>query len=167
MRNIPIIFLLIGSIFDFVGCKEKSNNTVATPAAAKPTATQAAAAAPPSLPSITIDEMRRLFDKCDYIDFIFYNMDFSMSVNDKSNVQRVINFVDKTQPAGNLTCPAMGRLVFQGNGEILLEADMHYDKTCQHFIFYKDGKKTYANNISQQGIQYFQQMFAQVRVAPK
>jgi len=100
------------------------------------------------LPSITLEEMQILYEQSDYIDLIFYNMDFSMSVNDKPNVQRVVTFVDKTQPNPNFTCPTMGRIIFQKNGEILIEADMHIDKTCSHFVFFKNGKKAFANNIS-------------------
>ncbi len=118
------------------------------------------------LPSITLEEMQILYDQADYIDLIFYNMDFSMSVNDKGNVQRVITFVDKTQPNPNFTCPTMGRIIFQKNGEILIEADMHIDKECRHFVFFKDGKKVFANNISDQGMAYFNQIFSKVKVAP-
>jgi len=131
-----------------------------------PTKTTAPAVTPNALPSITLEEMKLLYEKCNYIDFIFYNMDFSMSVQDKNNVQRVVTFVDKTQPSGNLTCKAMGRIVYQSSGETLMEADMHFDKYCRHLVFYKDGKKVAANNMTDQGVAYFNQMFSQVKVSP-
>ena len=118
------------------------------------------------LPSITLEEMQILYDQADYIDLIFYNMNFSMSVNDKPNVKRVVTFVDKTQPNPNFTCPTMGRIIFQKDGEILIEADMHIDKHCSHFVFFKNGKKAFANNISEQGKGYFNKIFSQVKVAP-
>lgn len=124
------------------------------------------AATQAGLPSITLEEMQILYDQADYIDLIFYNMDFSMSVNDQNNVRRVVTFVDKSQPNPNFTCPTMGRIIFQKNGEILIEADMHIDKECSHFVFFKNGKKAFANNISDQGKAYFNQIFSQVKVAP-
>ena len=151
-----------------LGCKDKPATTNTATTSTTPTSPPPAAVSsvPPAYPSISLEEMKVLFDKCDYIDFIFYNMDFSMSVNDKGNVQRVITFIDKAQPPGDVTCPAMGRIVFQSDGEILSEADMHYDKECFHFVIYKDGKKAYTNKMTAQGRTYFQQMFAQVRVVP-
>lgn len=111
--------------------------------------------------------MKKLYENCDYIDFIFYHMDFSMSVNAITNVRRVVTFVDKAQPAANLTCPAIGRIIYLDDGELLIEADMHFGKDCQHLVFYKDNKQVYANRITPQGIAYFQQMFNQVKVVPK
>jgi len=164
MRNIIYLFPLLGLLI-LGNCGDKKT-------AAKeqsPTATKTATApvvTPNALPSITLEEMKLLYEKCNYIDFIFYNMDFSMSVQDKKNVQRVVTFVDKTQPSGNLTCKAMGRIVYQASGETLMEADMHFDKNCRHLVFYKDGKKVAANNMTDQGVTYFNQMFSQVKVTP-
>jgi len=54
----------------------------------------------------------------------------------------------------------------QSGGEILMEADMHYEKDCYYFTFYKDNKKIYINKMTEQGKNYFQQMFNQVKVVP-
>lgn len=164
MRNIAVLFLLVTTCCLLLGCKEKSSPADKATTAKTTTPASTTAAAPPAFPSITVEEMKVLYDNCDYIDFIFYHMDFSMSVNDKPNVQRVVTFVDKLQPPGNPTCPAMGRIVFQRSGETLMEADMHYDKDCSHFVFYKDGKKAYINKLTEQGKTYFQQMFSRVKV---
>jgi len=151
MRNILLsLSLLVVSVVVFSSCDNGA------------TATQKAT----PLPSITLEEMQLLYDKCDFIDFIFFHMDFSMSVNTKSNIQKVVTFIDKPQPNPAITCPAMGRLVYQSNGEILMEADMHYEKDCYYFTFYKDNKKVYLNKMTEQGKNYFQQMFNQVKVVP-
>ncbi len=137
-----------------------------TPASSEESSKSSATAIQAGLPSITLEEMQILYDQADYIDLIFYNMDFSMSVNTKNNVQRVVSFVDKSQPNPNFTCPTMGRIIFQKDGEILIEADMHMDKECDHFVFFKNGKKAFVNNISDQGKAYFNQIFSKVKVAP-
>ena len=61
----------------------------------------------------------------------------------------------------------MGRIIYQDKGEILMEADMHFDKNCRHLVFYKDGKKVATNNMTEQGVAYFNQMFSKVKVSPK
>ena len=163
MRNILLGLSLLIGLLAIASC---DNSTAAAKKAASNATQIAAPAVPHSLPSITLAEMQRLYERCDFIDFIFFHMDFSMSVNEKSNVQRVITFVDKAQPNPAITCPAMGRLVYQSGGKILMEADMHYAEDCYSFVFYKDEKKVFVNKMTEQGKNYFQQMFNQVKVVP-
>lgn len=120
-----------------------------------------------SLPSISFDEMKKIYEGTDFIDIIFYNVDFSMSVNNKANIQRMVGMVSTNVAQLNPSCQAMGRLFFQKNGELLIEADMYYDETCQYFVFQKNGKPAYANYITPEGQAYFAKIFSQVKVEPK
>lgn len=117
-----------------------------------------------TLPSITFEEMKAIYDGCDFIDIIFYNVDFSMSVNNKTNIQKMVGFVSTNVATINPSCKAMGRLFFQKNGELLVEADMYYDDQCRYFVFQKNGKNAYANDITPEGQAYFAQIFSQVKV---
>jgi len=119
-----------------------------------------------SLPSISFEEMKKIYEGTDFIDIIFYNVDFSMSVNNKSNIQRMIGMISTNAAQVNPSCQAMGRLFFQKNGELLIEADMYYNKTCQYFVFQKNGKPAYANYITPEGQAYFAKIFSQVKVEP-
>lgn len=119
-----------------------------------------------ALESISFEEMKTIYEETDFIDIIFYNVDFSMSVNNKSNIQRMVGMVSTNVAQLNPDCQAMGRLFFQKNGALLIEADMYYDKTCQYFVFQKDGKPAYANDITPEGQAYFSQIFSQVKVEP-
>lgn len=119
-----------------------------------------------SLPSISFDEMKTIYEGTDFIDIIFYNVDFSMSVNNKTNIQRMVGMVSTNVAQLNPSCQAMGRLFFQKNGELLIEADMYYDETCQYFVFQKNGKPAYANYITPEGQAYFAKIFSQVKVEP-
>lgn len=119
-----------------------------------------------SLPSISFEEMKKIYEGTDFIDIIFYNVDFSMSVNNKANIQRMVGMVSTNVAQLNPSCQAMGRLFFQKNGELLVEADMYYDETCQYFVFQKNGKPAYANYITPEGQAYFAKIFSQVKVEP-
>ncbi len=117
-----------------------------------------------SLPSISFEEMKEIHEQCDFIDFIFYKFDFSMSVNARTNVQKIVGFVTPNIPALNPECQPTGRIFFQKNGELMIEADMYFDDVCQYFVFYKDGKQVYANDMAPQGKAYFKQVFSRVQV---
>lgn len=117
-----------------------------------------------SLPSITFEEMKVLYETADFIDIIFYNVEFSMSVNNKTNIQKMVGFVSTNVAQINRGCKAMGRIFFQKNGEMLAEADMYYDDKCRYFVFQKNGKAAYANDITPEGQAYFAKIFSQVKI---
>ena len=119
-----------------------------------------------ALPSISFEEMKDIYETCDFVDFIFYEVDFSMSIKDKNNIQRTLSFATPTVATPNPACKAMGRVFFQRKGEVLTEADMYLGKGCNYFIFHKDGKPTYANTISPQGQAYFAEVFSKVKIQP-
>ena len=117
-----------------------------------------------TLPSITFEEMKQIYEGTDFIDIIFYNVDFSMSVNNKTNNQKMVGFVSTNVASIDLSCQPMGRLFFQKNGELLVEADMYYDDKCRYFVFQKNEKAAYANAITPEGQAYFAKIFSQVKV---
>ncbi len=119
-----------------------------------------------SLPSITFEEMEKIYEGADFIDIIFYNVDFSMSVNNKANIQKMVGFVSTNVASINRNCKPMGRIFFQKNGELMVEADMYYDDQCRYFVFQKNGRAAYANDITPEGQAYFAKIFSQVKVEP-
>lgn len=165
MKNIfPTIILVSFSFLFFISCGDGGDNKQNSKEdkwAKAPKTVEVS-----SLPSISFTEMKELYEECDFIDFIFYNVDFSMSINNKSNIQRTVSFVSTDVAKLNTACKAMGRVFFQRNGELLVEADMYHDAQCHYFVFYKDGKPAYANYITPQGQAYFQKVFSQVKVEP-
>lgn len=157
----PILLILL-SFFLFSSCEESEKKEGM--AKDKLWETKANEVKVSTLPSITFEEMKELYEGCDFIDIIFYNVEFSMSVKNKSNIQRMVAFASPDVAQINPNCKAMGRLFFQKNGELIVEADMYYDDQCQYFVFQKNGKNAYANNITQEGQAYFAKIFSQVRV---
>ena len=156
MKNI-FLFIIVSLLSVFFSCGHSDNKTTTT-------ATQQTATA---LPSISFEEMKEMYEQCDFIDFIFYQFDFSMSVNAKTNIQKIVGFVAPEIPTINPNCQPTGRIFFQKNGETMIEADMYFNDICQYFIFFKDGKQVYANSMSPQGKVYFNTVFSRVQVEAK
>jgi len=164
MKNyFPLSLLLLLTLFLFSSCGGETEEKKGMDKD-KLWATKSNEVKVSTLPSVTFEEMNALYEGCDFIDIIFYNVEFSMSVNNKSNIQKMVGFVSTDVAQVNPVCKAMGRLFFQKNGELMMEADMYYDDQCQYFVFQKNGKNAYANYITTEGQAYFAKIFSQVKV---
>ena len=114
-----------------------------------------------SYPSITDSIMVHLWENCDFIDYIFYNFDFSLSQGDKPAIQASLNHVSREVPEINPECRSIGRIFYQVEGENVMEADIILTEQCQYYIFYENGRKTYANKLSEAGIGFYNGVFQQ------
>lgn len=117
-----------------------------------------------NLSSIPPEVYVELMTKCDYIDYIFYDLPISISQNNPEAIQTNINFMFKEAPTHvNADCKPMGRKFFHHDGEIFLEADMYFnpDNQCFFYIFLENGKPKYANLISKDGINFYMNVFQQ------
>lgn len=111
-------------------------------------------------PSLPLDTLQMLWDQCDYIDYVFYYKDFSVSQNQKTDIQASIRHISEEVPAIQPDCQPIGRVFYQVQGENRLEAELYFNQGCTYFIFYEDGKKTYANAMMPAGIQFFNQIMS-------
>lgn len=111
-------------------------------------------------PSIPLDTLQMLWDQCDYIDYIFYYQDFSISQNQQADIRGAIRYISEEAPAIQPNCQPIGRIFFQVQGDNRLEADLHFTQGCTYFIFYENGKKAYANAIMPAGISFFNQVMS-------
>ncbi len=165
MKNyFPLTFLVLLAIFLFSSCGETEKKKGMAKDELWETKSNEVKVS--TLPSITFEEMKEIYESCDFIDIIFYNVEFSMSVNNKTNIQKMVGFVSTNVATINPACKAMGRIFFQKDGALLVEADMYYDDQCRYFVFQKNGKNAYANDITPEGQAYFARIFSQVKVEP-
>lgn len=164
MKNVFYILIisLVGSFFS--SCGEEANDDKRALSREEMWKTKTTEVKVSTLPSITFDEMKVLYEGTDFIDIIFYSVDFSMSVNNKTNIQKMVGFVSTNVATISPNCQPTGRIFFQKNGELLAEADMYYSDECRYFVFQKNGKAAYANDITPQGQAYFAKIFSQVKV---
>lgn len=158
-------FLLLFMITMASACQDKAastqqNQATSAPAPNTPAPGQASAPAE-SYPSLPISTIEMLWAKCDYIDFIPYEFDFTMSQSEKTAIQGMLGHIAEEVPVIDPNCKPIGRIFYQVSGKNEMEGDLYIGPTCIYYIFYVNGKKTYANKLTDQGIQFFRSIFSQ------
>jgi hypothetical protein len=143
MIRIALFFALIMCF----GCQNDSSNS----ADQNTTTTQPAA---PSLPSMPLETIQFLWENCDYIDFVFYQLPISMSLNEKSSIQYALRHISADAARLDPNCKPIGRVFYQVKGENHSEADIYFQQGCTYFKFLKDNKPVYANYMTDEGIKY-------------
>ena len=111
-------------------------------------------------PSLPLDTIQMLWRECDYIDYVFYYQDFSVSQSKKVDIQASIRHISEEVPAIQPNCQPIGRLFYQVQGDNRMEADLHFIQGCTYFIFYENGNKAYANKIMPAGVQFLNQILS-------
>ncbi len=118
----------------------------------------------PALPSLSQEMALHLFKNCDYIDYVFYSTNFSISQKEKASIQGAIAHIAQESPQGlNPNCKAMGRVFYQIDGENVAEADFYFQDGCHYLVFLEKGKPAYSNLLTQPGIDYFNNIFNQIK----
>ena len=84
-----------------------------------------------------------------------------MSMNNKGSIQQILTHVSQTVPVIDNSCKSIGRVFYEINGETEIEAEIYFSDKCQYFVFMKNNKRIYANNITPDGVAHFQNIFKQ------
>lgn len=151
-QNILIFSCLI-SLLLMVSCNgNSSNNTANTPSPAAKKAT---------LPTPTTEFLTDIYNRVDYIDFVFDKTNFSVSVSDKPNAQRNVSYLSQDAVEDINCTPYIGRMYFSSEGVSFATAQIHYSNTCNYFIF-TDSKHRpkSACLMSEAGMAFFNKIMA-------
>lgn len=128
-----------------LGCKEK-------PVVAKEELS-------PVIPGLPMEIMQSMIADCDFIDYIFYELPFSLSQGDDPAIKSSLSFIGKIPEDFREIPPmcekAIGRIFFQAKGETLAEADIYFSSGCFFYLFMKDNKPAYVTKISEAGINFY------------
>jgi len=121
-----------------------------------------------NLPSVPLEVMQRLYEKATYVDYIFYDLPFSLSQDNSASIRSNLELIGN-QPLKSLgiNCKPIGREFFQIDGNIEYEADLYYSDGCYGYVFYKDGKQVYANMLSEKGMNFYRNIISQAMGARK
>ena len=108
---------------------------------------------------------KELYDKCDFVDYIFYDpkLPMSISLNEVNSIRATFVHIAPEPAQINPACKATGRVIFQHQGEVIIEADFYFNDQCTYYVFMVDQKPTYANMMSKDGIQFFTNNINQAR----
>ena len=137
----------------FLACNNATSNQKEDAPAQEPAATQQAVA--PSLPGLPIEKLQDLWNRCDFIDIVFYDLPISMSMDEKSSIQALLRQIAADPAPQPPNCKPAGRVSYQVEGENELEADIYFNQGCTYYVFLEDGKPAYANLMMPEGIYYF------------
>ncbi|MCB0639854.1 MAG: hypothetical protein KDC54_24695 [Lewinella sp.] len=164
MRIYPLFVLLLTLLSWQCQPAAPADDEAAETTTEQPAATVQGTVEYPSIPAST---MRYLADSCDYIDFIFYRANFSMSQSEGGAIRNTLAGVSTQPPVINPNCQATGRIFFQVQGINAVEADFFIENGCAYYIFLEDGQYKYANLMTQQGFGVYQNIINQARSAPQ
>lgn len=147
-------------VLTMLACKSETKNTT--------TAQQEPGAQAQIHPMLPAELQNKLYNQVDFLDFIFHNFPFSMSQKEKPSIQLNISYIDKKPvleiPAG---CKPVARQFYQIEGEIILEADVYFGEGCSFYVFFENGQAKYANQMSPDGIGFFNNVISQAINASK
>jgi len=172
-RILTIIFLF--SIL-FSACEQTSEANNKTPEAkapsskpATPEQTGPVVLSDAYLPSIPMTVLQNLWTTCNQMDYIFYELPISSSVNDSPSAQAHLRHISDTPVSiteKNRCKKAIGRVFYKNNGEDLIESDIFFGGGCAFFVFYKKGKPTYSNVMTPAAVDHFNQLIAAANGKP-
>ena len=159
MNRILLLFCLMLAL----GACQEGQNSSTNSETAEATDTPAAPSANHQYTSVPLDTLTMLWENCDYIDYIFYNFNFSMSQNEKNSIRTTLRHIaEQVPPSINPACKPMGRIFYQVDGRNALEGEFYLGEGCLYYIFFKDGKPAYANLMTNTGVDFFRNILTQM-----
>ncbi len=158
------ILVFFCTLFFIASCgSDKKSNAAQTPN--EPTAQQEPVkkdVGSPVIPGIDQAVLAKLYNEAEYLDFLFFELPFSMNQSDKPSIQASLaNFSPDPQnriPAG---CKPIARMMYQINGEIVDEFNVYFSKECTFFVQMVNEKPFAANKMSENGVKFFQKVLSQ------
>lgn len=141
--------LLLASLL--VGCGDEATQRDVVPPGRE---------APGRLPDA---EMQRLVDSVDYVDLLFHELAFSMSLDDAKAVQYAIAHIGERPADPAPGCAPIGRVFYQISGRAAAEADLYFSPGCTYLAFVDDaGAVEYANVLSDLGKEFYNNQFSRL-----
>jgi len=117
-------------------------------------------------PTLPLEKAEQLFKQTDYMDYVFYELPFSMNHSKDADIKNAIRYIS-TSPVTNRIpqCKSIGRIFYQAKGEIIGEAEFHFnsDVGCFYMVFMEEGKSKYANLLTDVGVGNYSNIFSQVQ----
>lgn len=115
------------------------------------------------LESIPFEKLKFMHENCDQIDYIFNDLPISMALSERSAVKNNITFIAPERVVDSpVSCKPLGRQLFYSKGELYIEADLFFDDQCKFLIFLEDQKPKYSCKLTQQGINFYNNIMKQV-----
>ena len=116
------------------------------------------------LPALPNSLMQNLYKETTYIDYIFYDLPFSISQDDKPSINSNLQLISPEKMGSiSASCKPIGREFFHAEGTIPFEAEIYFDNGCYGYVFIKDKSPIYANKISESGMKFYSNIINQAQ----
>ncbi len=117
-----------------------------------------------STTGITKEDVNMIVDSCSHIDMLFNDFPVSMSQSDKNSIINDLTLIS-TDPLTDvpITCKPIGRKVYNGNGRVLLEADLYFSEGCLFLVFIRDEQALFGNLLNQKGVTFYNNLVSQIK----
>jgi len=150
------LFILTLAILTSCNDKKTSKNIPQDTITKVEQITQESLGTPINYPSIPRALVERLYKDCSYMDYIFFELDFSMSQDNPNSLKGSIAFISTDVPNSiPVGCKSIGRKFFHVEGNIIIEAEIYLSDNCSFYVFYQDEKPIYANKMTQEGVNFY------------
>lgn len=151
-----LFFLVVGLLFFSCKNANKTNQSSTTATTQTPPPKQQIPVQGKQLyPSVPVEKIQSLWEKCDYVDYSYINLPLSMNRQEMNDIRHSLGQISDQPALINDRCPLLGSMLFYQNGEIALEANIYYSQGCNYFVFMEDNKPKYANFMTPSGISFF------------
>ncbi len=156
------LFIKLFFILFFFSCKDASKSPQKVSNADSVNPSLAADAKRSNLPPITKEIMQKMLAEVDYIDYIMYDLPFSISQDTKADINSNILFISNS-PIGNVpvNCKPIGRKFYNIRGETFLAADIYFSNGCAFYIFLDGEKPIYSAIFTKEGYNFYTQIAAE------
>lgn len=156
-------FALFVALF-FIACGNEAAPAEAATTDPAPGAPTTAPARATTLPPLPVEEIQRLYDKVDYIDYLFTSLPISMSQQTPNDVKGAVTHISGDAPQSlDPSCTVLAQIFYEADGKTLRRADMYYGPTCTYLVWNENGKPTYASRLTAEGVQFFTSVLKNVR----
>lgn len=114
-----------------------------------------------ALPVPPIETLEYLYQNCSHIDYVFYELPFSMSLDDVGSIRKTLSHISTSPAPEKAECKPMGRIFFDVGIETKLEADFYFSSGCVYFLFYEGGEKKYSSFMTPDAVKYMNNYISQ------
>ncbi len=116
------------------------------------------------LPMLPDSVIQFLWDKCQSIDYIFYDFPASINLDNPTSIRQGIRQIGMAKVSNRQQCKAIGKMFFYVNGNLYFDTDVYFDGgTCAYFVYTRNQQALYANRMSSEGTAFFTDILQRVK----
>lgn len=146
-----------------LACQEEPKAPADPPAAPPPAPVeQPVETAKPTLPSLPVEKLEYFSKHGTQIDYMFHNLPISMSQDNPNDLRGALGYISTALPVRRQSCQPIGMVFYETKEGTHLQGNIYFTKGCTYFEFLENGKIAYANQLTPQGIEFFNTMLTRI-----